>query len=128
MRFICLFGESEVRDSSFRDHLLQREDTALMSSFKTYNLDIDHYLNRFIPSNRLDVLPSPIARFLGHRQPDKEKAIGNVYMWFWACIGAFCGILVVEAAYSAPLLRHNGAPIIIGSLVSSRLYFLRSLY
>lgn len=90
-----------------------------MSSWSTYNFDVDHYINRFIPPNRIDVLPSPIARFLGHRREDKEQPVGNVLAWFWACLGAFCGILVVEAVYSTPLLRGNGAPIVIGSLVRS---------
>lgn len=92
-----------------------------MSPQSSFNFDVDHYLNRFVPPNRLDVLPPSIARFLGHRRQDQEKPVGNVLVWFWACLGAFCGILVVEAVYSAPLLRGNGAPVVIGSLV----YFFR---
>lgn len=106
----------------FEGHPQRCQDTycttsGQMSSLRTLNFDIDHYTNRFIPPNRFDVLPSTIARFLGHRRQDKEKPVGNVLVWLWACLGAFCGILVVEAAYSAPLLRGNGSPIIIGSLV-----------
>lgn len=93
-------------------------DVASMPSQSACNFDIDHYLDRFIPPNRLDVLPAPITRFLGHRQhPEQQKPVGNVLVWFWACLGAFCGILVVEAVYSTPLLRGSGAPIVIGSLV-----------
>ena len=89
-----------------------------MSSLMSLNFDIDHYLNRFIPPSRIDVLPTPIARYLGHRRQDEGKPIGNVLAWFWAAVGAFCGILLVEAVFDTPLLRGNGAPIIIGSLVN----------
>lgn len=94
-----------------------------MTAHVPYDFNIDHYLNRFIPRNRIDRLPKPISRFLGHRE-DGEKPLGSVLVWFWSCIGAICGILVVEAVYRTPVLRGQGAPIIIGSFVSDLFYYL----
>lgn len=90
-----------------------------MPSQTSYDFDIDHYLNRLVPPNRLDVLPTPIARFLGYHEQHTGKSLGNVLGWLWAFLGAFCGILVVEAVYRTPLLHGQGAPIVIGSLGAS---------
>jgi hypothetical protein len=89
------------------------------------DFDIDVYINPFIPSPRLDLLPKALSWFLGYRSRPQPR-IGNVLVWFWAFIGAFTGILVVEAVFMSPWLKSEGAPIIIGSLVfpppSSRLH------
>lgn len=80
------------------------------------DFDIDVYLNPIIPRPRLDLLPRPISWLLGYRTEPPQR-IRNVLVWFWAFIGAFAGILVVEAAYMVPALKSEGTPIIIGSLV-----------
>lgn len=85
------------------------------------NFDIDEHLNRFIPASRLHLLPEPLSWFLGYRTKPR-KPVGNVIVWWWAFIGAFAGLLVVEAVYMLPGLKKEGAPIIIASLVSLTLY------
>ena len=79
------------------------------------NFDVDHYLNRFIPRNHLHRLPKPISRFLGYRNSGPPR-IGNVLTWWWAFIGAFAGLLVVEAVFQSEQLRSEGTPMVIASL------------
>jgi hypothetical protein len=78
--------------------------------------DVDHYLNRLIPRNRLHLLPKPISWFLGYRSSPGPR-IGNVLVWWWAFIGAFTGLLVVEAVFQTEQLQSEGTPIVIASLV-----------
>ncbi|KAF4625518.1 hypothetical protein G7Y89_g12647 [Cudoniella acicularis] len=80
-----------------------------------FDFDIDRYVNRFVPRSRLHLLPEPISRFLGHRSEPRHP-IGSVLVWFWSFIGAFCGILVVEAVFHTKTLKAHGTPIVIGSL------------
>lgn len=82
------------------------------------SFDIDRYLNRFVPSSRLHLLPKPVARFLGYRHPPAPP-IGNVVVWWWAFIGAFSGILIVEAVFHTDRLQAEGVPLVIASLVRS---------
>ena len=91
-----------------------------MRGISSYNFDVDRYINPIVPRSRLYLLPKPISWFLGHREKP-PKQIGNVVTWFWAFIGAFCGILVIEAVFQTDMLQSDGAPIIIGSLVCSHL-------
>ncbi|KAG4414984.1 hypothetical protein IFR04_011858 [Cadophora malorum] len=86
-----------------------------MRGISSYNFDVDRYINPIVPRSRLYLLPKPISWFLGHREKP-PKQIGNVVTWFWAFIGAFCGILVIEAVFQTDMLQSDGAPIIIGSL------------
>jgi len=80
-----------------------------------FNFDVDHYINRFIPRPRLHLLPTPISWFLGYRS-SPTRPTGNVVVWFWAFIGAFAGILVVEAVFHAGTLMAHGTPTVIASL------------
>jgi len=84
---------------------------------KPPNFDVDSYINRFVPRPRLYLLPKPISWFLGYRS-EPTRPIGNVIPLFWACLGAFCGLMVVEAVFHAPGVRDLGTPIVIGSLVN----------
>ena len=84
------------------------------------DFDIDRYINRIIPRNRLHLLPKPISWFLGYRNSSPPR-IGNVFVWWWAFIGAFAGTLVVEAVFHTEALRAEGTPIVIASLVRLRL-------
>ncbi|KAK0119141.1 hypothetical protein ONS95_008003 [Cadophora gregata] len=86
-----------------------------MRGISSYNFDVDRYINRIVPRSRLHLLPKPISWFLGHREKP-TKNVGNVVTWFWAFIGAFCGILVIEAVFQTEKLQSDGAPIIIASL------------
>jgi len=79
------------------------------------NFNIDKYINRIVPRNRLYLLPEPISWFLGYRNSAPSQ-IENIVVWWWAFIGAFAGILVVEAVFQTDQLRSEGTPIIIASL------------
>ena len=78
--------------------------------------DIDHYLNRFIPSSRLHILPTPISWFLGYRREPGSRS-DTLAAWFWAFIGAFCGIAIVEAVFHTAYFEARGAPLVIASFV-----------
>lgn len=89
------------------------------------DFDIDTHLNPYIPPSRLDVLPTWLSWFLGYRTHNR-KPVGSVVVWWWAFIGAFVGLLVVEAVYMLPALRSEGKSVVIASLV--RFWFLFFAY
>jgi hypothetical protein len=91
-------------------------------SEKYLNVDIDHYINRIIPENRLYLLPKRISWFLGYRS-EPPPLIGSVLVSWWAFIGAFVGILVVEVVFMTDTLKTDGAPIVIASFVCLSFYF-----
>lgn len=80
-----------------------------------FNFDIDYYINSVIPRNRLHLLPKPISWILGYRNSAPSR-IGDFLIWWWAFIGAFAGILTVEAVFRTEQLRSEGTPIVIASL------------
>ncbi|KAI1389471.1 HPP family-domain-containing protein [Hypoxylon trugodes] len=80
-----------------------------------WHFEIDDYLNPWLPAAPWKHIPYPVARFLGHR-PEHQRPLGNIAMIFWAFIGVFCSITIIEAVGRAvPSFREHGAPIIIGS-------------
>ncbi|EPE32628.1 hypothetical protein GLAREA_07762 [Glarea lozoyensis ATCC 20868] len=79
------------------------------------NFDIDLYINRIVPRSRIHLLPKPISWFLGYRE-EPTKPVGSIIIWFWSFIGAFAGILIIEAVFRTPGLHSHGTPIVIGSL------------
>jgi hypothetical protein len=81
-----------------------------------WNLNLDRYLNPYLPFSRLHLLPKPVARFLGYRS-DPAPSIGNVLVWWWGFIGAFTGLLIVEAVFHTKRLQAEGVPMVIASLV-----------
>jgi hypothetical protein len=83
---------------------------------KPLDFDVDSYINRFVPRPRLYLLPKPISWFLGYRS-EPTRPIGDVLTWVWACIGAFCGLLVVEAVFHTSGIKDLGTPVVIASLV-----------
>ncbi len=83
-----------------------------------WDFHIDKYINRFIPRPRLDVLPIPISWFLGYRAKPKVR-IGSSFVWVWAFIGAFLGLLVIEAVFQTEVFKSKGTPVVIASFVSS---------
>lgn len=85
---------------------------------RSWYLDIDRFINPFVPAPRWHLVPKPIAYILGYR--DKPtKPLGNVLTAFWALIGAFCGVaLVAEVSKRVPSFESRNAPTIVGSFVS----------
>ncbi|KAI9710817.1 MAG: hypothetical protein M1812_007365 [Candelaria pacifica] len=82
---------------------------------KEVNFDIDKYLNRFIPRPRLYLLPRPVSWFLGYRDKPR-KEIGNVLVWGWSFLGAFCGVALIEGVVkSSSLLQSYHPPLVLGS-------------
>ncbi|EAS30616.3 HPP family protein [Coccidioides immitis RS] len=83
--------------------------------FHTLEVDIDRFLNRYVPHPRWHLLPRPVAHFLGHRLHPPKK-VGNVLVMLWSLIGVFTGLLIVTAVSThIPSFRQHGAPIIVGS-------------
>ncbi|EEP79448.1 predicted protein [Uncinocarpus reesii 1704] len=81
----------------------------------TLEVDIDRFLNRYIPHPRWHLVPRPVAHFLGHRLHPPKK-VGNVLVMFWSLIGVFTGLLIVTAASThIPSFQERGVPIIVGS-------------
>ncbi|KAM0276832.1 hypothetical protein ACHAQH_006367 [Verticillium albo-atrum] len=80
-----------------------------------WNFDIDRFINPLVPHPPWRHLPAPISRFFGHRT-QKPDNTGNFILIFWAFIGIFIGISVIElVSDNVPSFHHHGAPIIVGS-------------
>ncbi|KAI0843959.1 HPP family protein [Daldinia vernicosa] len=80
-----------------------------------WHFEIDQYLNPWIPAAPWKRLPYPVAHFLGYR-PEHQRPLGNIAMVFWAFIGVFCSLTMIEAVgHAIPSFEEHGAPIIIGS-------------
>jgi hypothetical protein len=80
------------------------------------DFNIDDYLNRFIPASRLHILPQYVSWFLGYRR-EQRAPVGTLVIWFWAFVGAFCGIAIVEGVYSTHYFQERGTPLVIASFV-----------
>ncbi|KAJ4991743.1 HPP family protein [Stagonosporopsis vannaccii] len=93
-----------------------------MSVFKraeSWHLDIDRYLNRFIPASPLHKLPTPVSRFLGYRK-EQQQDVGNILGAFWSLIGAFCGLAVVAAVFNnTESIQQHTPPALIASFGAS---------
>jgi hypothetical protein len=92
-----------------------------MSRFNptSWTLDIDRYVNPYIPSPPWQHIPYPVAYFFGYRR-DKPKSIGTIVPVIWAFIGIFIALSVIElASERIPSFVERGAPIIVGSFVRS---------
>jgi hypothetical protein len=84
----------------------------------SWNFDIDRWLNRCIPPPPWKHLPYCISRFCGYRETP-PKDLGNILITFWAFIGVFCGISIVEVvSLHIPSFGDHGAPIISPCFVS----------
>ena len=88
-----------------------------MLPHKTWNLDIDLYINPIIPPPPWRHLPYSVSRFFGHRR-SRPAETGNLMPIFWSFIGVFSAILVLEAVIRrVPSFEARGVPIIVGSFV-----------
>ncbi|KAM3565881.1 hypothetical protein ARSEF4850_001114 [Beauveria asiatica] len=80
-----------------------------------WNFDIDRYLDPIIPSPPWRYMPYPVAHFLGHRRT-KPANTGNLMPTFWAFIGIFCAIIIVQVTSThIPAFESHHAPAIVGS-------------
>jgi hypothetical protein len=86
-----------------------------------YNFDIDEHLNPYILSGPRLIrrFPDLIRHFLGYRNELKNEKESDLVIWLLAFVGAFVGVLVLEAVFMDwPEAVSLGCPIIIGSYVS----------
>ncbi|KAI5857333.1 HPP family protein [Durotheca rogersii] len=80
-----------------------------------WHFEIDGYLNPWVPSAPWKHLSPLVSRFMGHRS-EHQRPLGNLFMIFWAFIGVFCSLTIIEVVGRAiPSFEERGAPIIIGS-------------
>ena len=88
-------------------------------AYAALHFNIDEYINPYLPHPPLDRLPTPISHFLGVRKTAKPE-VPNLLVWTWAFIGAFSGLLTVQALSKyAPGLTQYNPPLIIASLGAS---------
>lgn len=92
----------------------------ILSDVRTWHVDIDHFINPWVPAPRLYLLPRPVSRFLGYRD-SARRPLGNVILAFWSLVGSFCGVaLVAEISARVPSFELRDAPAVVGSFVSLR--------
>ena len=87
-----------------------------MLEANNWHIDIDKHLNPYVPENRISRLPKPVSRFLGYRDSPR-KEIGNLLVAVWSFLGAFIGVMVIEAVFMIPAIHDRGVPILIASFV-----------
>ncbi|KAJ2969606.1 hypothetical protein NQ176_g8574 [Zarea fungicola] len=81
----------------------------------SWNFDIDRFLNPLVPSPPWKYIPFPIAYFLGYRKT-KAANTGNLMPTFWAFVGIFCAIIIVQVvSMHIPSFEAHHAPAIVGS-------------
>lgn len=83
---------------------------------KDWQLDVDKYINSYLPRNCIHLLPKPLSHFLGHRDTPRRQ-IGNLLVAGWAFLGAFVGVIVIEATFMIPAIHDHGVPLLIASFV-----------
>ncbi|RDL34560.1 uncharacterized protein BP5553_07688 [Venustampulla echinocandica] len=89
---------------------------AASMSGAAFDFDVDDYINRFVPRSRLYLLPTPVSWLLGYRaKPSPRPPIGSLLVWCWSCLGAFCGLMVVEAVFRTKAIQFHGVPVVIAS-------------
>ncbi|RFU80517.1 hpp family [Trichoderma arundinaceum] len=81
----------------------------------SWNFNIDRFLNPFVPPPPWNHIPYPIAHWFGFRKT-KPKDTGNLMPIFWAFIGVFGAIAMIEAVghHVASFPPHH-VPVIVGS-------------
>ncbi len=83
---------------------------------KDWHFDIDVYINSYVPQNHIHLLPKPISHFLGHREMPRRQT-GNLLVAGWAFLGAFVGVIAIEATFMIPAIHNLGGPLLIASFV-----------
>ena len=91
-----------------------------------WHVDIDQYLNPFVPPSLLPRLPYPVAHFLGHRTGRSLRTpLGNIVVIFWAFVGVFGTLSFIGLiGRHIPAFESRGVPTIVGSFVSFFYFFM----
>ena len=85
---------------------------------QNWNLDIDKHLNRFVPRSFLHIFPRQVSYFLGHRDAShQDQEVGSLIIAFWALVGAFAGVVAIEATFQIPAIQAHHPPLLIASFV-----------
>ena len=85
---------------------------------RQWNFDIDQFLNYVVIPAPWQHLPYPIARFFGYRR-EKPPSTGNLMPIFWAFVGIWCAIAILEqVTLHVASFQDVKAPGIVGSFVS----------
>ncbi|KAH7122432.1 HPP family-domain-containing protein [Dendryphion nanum] len=92
---------------------------SLLRRARLWDVDVDHYADRYIPASQLYRLPKPISRFLGYREKPRND-VGNVLGAFWSMVGAFCGLAVIAAVFNnTGVIQAHSPPALIASFGAS---------
>ena len=83
---------------------------------KDWHFNIDRYINPYVLPNRIERLPKLLSRFLGHSDSPR-KEIGNLVVAAWAFLGAFVGLIAIEAVFMIPTIHDRGVPLLVASFV-----------
>ena len=84
--------------------------------YELLDVNIDKYINPYLPHNQFRHLPRPISHFLGYRsEPPKEPP--SLIQWALTIFSTVAGICVVGAVFNyAPGIARWNPPTIIASL------------
>lgn len=83
-----------------------------------WNFNIDRFLNPFVPPPPWKHIPYPVSYWFGYRKT-KPADTGNLMPIFWAFLGVFGAIAMIEAVskHVHSFAPHH-VPNIVGSFVS----------
>lgn len=87
--------------------------------YHALDINLDRWINPYLPHNQFRHLPKPIAHFLGYRStPSKEPP--TTIQWILTLITTVAGLCVVGAVYNhAPGIEKWNPPTIVASLGAS---------
>ncbi|KAI0400375.1 HPP family-domain-containing protein [Xylaria palmicola] len=84
-----------------------------MAPFWQLHFDIDQYVNRIIPSPPWEVIPYPIAYFLGYRKHPSERQYGNILIVPRALVGVFVSLVLIQLiSHQIPWVAATGPRIV----------------
>ncbi|KAI1172188.1 HPP family-domain-containing protein [Nemania sp. FL0916] len=79
-----------------------------MAPLWQWSFNIDNYLNHIIPPPPWQVIPYPIAYFLGYRKRPPEKKYGSLLLTVRALLGAFTSLVLIQVlTYQVPWVALN---------------------
>ncbi|KAI1434881.1 HPP family-domain-containing protein [Xylaria sp. CBS 124048] len=85
----------------------------MMAPLSQLDFDIDHHLNRLIPSPPWPALPYPVSYFFGYRRPPYKIKHGNVLLVGRAMLGVFTSLLLIQVvSHQIPWVALHGPRIV----------------